>query len=192
MCWFFKLAEEEFYYCGEDDQAPPSGFSFGFVLCLITNNHLLSSFPRNADGVHPLFQASELLAFLHDLMVCFSICTEGLGVQAMSLLPAPASQLSDPLTWEAHLCPEHYRAHTHVSTHDGFSADKCLLNDLGSFLGARMYSSKRQHFLDTAPMDIIHTYTHTHIHECGDIYMCICIYIPHTDTQTHTQNHSHI
>ena len=84
----------------------------------------------------------------------------------MSILPAPASQLSDSLTWEAHLylCPAHYRAHIHVSMHGGFSAYKCLLNDLGSFLGARMYSSKRQHFLDTAPMDIIHTYTHTHTH----------------------------
>lgn len=31
LCWFFRFAEEEFCYCGEDDQMPSSEFSFGLV-----------------------------------------------------------------------------------------------------------------------------------------------------------------
>lgn len=39
--------------------------------------------------------------------------------------------------------------------------------------------------LNTAPMDIIQTYTHTY--RCGDIYMYICIYVPHRHRHTHTK-----
>lgn len=90
-----------------------------------------------------------------------------------------------------HTCAQHtYRVYIHISTHAGFSANECLLNDLGSFLGARMCLSKRQHFLDTAPMDIIHTYTHTY--RSVGTPTCTYAYTYHTDRDTHTQSHSHI
>ena len=37
-----------------------------------------------------------------------------------------------------------------------------------------------------------YTYVHTHIQECGDTYMYICIYIPHRQRHTHTKPLTHI
>lgn len=37
-----------------------------------------------------------------------------------------------------------------------------------------------------------HTDIYTHIQECGDIYMYICIYVPHRHRHTHTKPLTHV
>lgn len=90
-----------------------------------------------------------------------------------------------------HTCAQHtYRVYIHISTHGGFSASKYLLNDLGSFLGARMCLSKRQHSLNTAPMDIIQTYTHTY--RSVGTSTCTYAYTYHRHRHTHTKPLTHV
>ena len=163
---------------------PPS-FLLALSYCLITKNHPLRSFPRNADGVYHLFQVSELLTFPHDSMVCCSVCTEAQGVQAMSLLPVTASQLSGPPDWGC--TPMHgiYTGCTYTYPHMVYFQPVSVY---WMIIQARHCSRCRDVLAkktdkDTAPMDIIHT--------CAHIYTCTCIYTPHRHRCTHT-NHSHI